>query len=418
MATTLPHYEMKSLDNGLKVVAIPMNNDTGVITVDLYYRVGSGDEKLGQSGLAHMLEHMNFKSTENMEAGEFDRIVRSLGGVTNASTGFDYTRYFIKSATHNLDRNLELFADMMATLSLKEEEFQPERDVVAEERRWRTDNNPMGYLFFTLFNTAYTYHPYQWTPIGFMEDILAWELSDLKAFHQTYYQPQNAILVVAGDLAPEALFEAAKAHFGPIENRAALPEWPRSEPEQIGPRRTEVYKESEVELVSLAWKIPAFDHEDIVPLEALSDLLSDGVSSRLQAKLVDEKQMVNGVNAFVMDLKAPGLFIILAVCNPGITAESVKAEILAELDAIKEKGLSEAELEKVRINARAEFIYAMESSDSLARLFGDYLAKGDLEPLLRYEQRLEALSREAIERVARQYLVDRTRTTVILRKGE
>jgi predicted Zn-dependent peptidase len=180
----------------------------------------------------------------------------------------------------------------------------------------------------------------------------------------------------------------------------------------------EIYKESEVQMLALAWKIPAYDHADMMPLEALGDLLSDGVSSRLQARLVDEKQMVNGLNAFAMDLKAPGLFMVLAVCNPGVTAESVEAEILDELESIQKEGITEAELQKFQINAKAEFIYAMESSDSLARLFGDYLAKGNLEPLLGYEAALKALKREDIQRVAKEYITDRTRTTVILRKGE
>ncbi len=139
-------------------------------------------------------------STKNLKAGEFDEIVKGFGGVNNASTSFDYTHYFIKSSSKNMDKSLELFADLMENLTLKDEEFQPERDVVAEERRWRTDNNPMGYLQFRLFNNAYIYHPYHWTPIGFMNDIKNWTIEDIKDFHSTYYQPKNAIVIVSGDI--------------------------------------------------------------------------------------------------------------------------------------------------------------------------------------------------------------------------
>ena len=171
MGSSLPKYYTKTLENGLQIVAIPMKNGTNVISTDIFYKVGSRNEKMGKSGIAHMLEHLNFKSTKNLKAGEFDEIVKGFGGVNNASTSFDYTHYYIKSASKNMDKSLELFADLMENLTLKDEEFQPERDVVAEERRWRTDNNPMGYLQFRLFNNAYIYHPYHWTPIGFMSDI-------------------------------------------------------------------------------------------------------------------------------------------------------------------------------------------------------------------------------------------------------
>ena len=146
--TLIPKYEKITLENGFEVYFAPVNEKSGVISVDLYYKVGSRDETLGKTGIAHMLEHMNFKSTKKHKAGEFDRIVKSFGGVDNASTGFDFTHYYIKCEKSNLDKSLELFSDMMENLALKKSEFEPERNVVAEERRWRTDNNPMGFLYF------------------------------------------------------------------------------------------------------------------------------------------------------------------------------------------------------------------------------------------------------------------------------
>lgn len=190
MASSLPHYETKTLSNGLQVVAIPMDNGSQVISTDIFYKVGSRNEVMGKSGIAHMLEHMNFKSTKNLKAGEFDEEVKSVGGLNNASTGFDYTHYYIKSSTENLAKSLSLFSELMQNLNLKDEEFQPERNVVAEERRWRTDNNPMGYLYFRLFNSAYVYHPYHWTPIGFMNDIQTWTLEDIRSFIKPIINPK------------------------------------------------------------------------------------------------------------------------------------------------------------------------------------------------------------------------------------
>ena len=215
---SLPKYYEDTLTNGLKVIAIPLKNNSDVITTDIFYNVGSRDEVMGKSGIAHMLEHLNFKSTKNLKAGEFDNIVKGFGGVNNASTGFDYTHYYIKSSKKNLSKSLELYADLMENLTLKDEEFQPERDVVAEERRWRTDNSPMGYLYFKLFNNTFTYHPYHWTPIGFMNDIQNWKIEDIRDFHSKYYTPSNAIVVVAGDIEKDEVFKEVKKQFNSIKN--------------------------------------------------------------------------------------------------------------------------------------------------------------------------------------------------------
>ena len=160
--SVLPKHYTKTLENGLEIVVVPLHNQSGVIETNVFYKVGSRNESMGKSGIAHMLEHLSFKSTKNLRAGEFDEIVKGFGGVNNASTSFDYTRYFIKSSAGNLDKSLELFAELMSNLALEDNEFQPERNVVAEERLWRTDNSPMGYLYFRFFNTAYVYHPYHW----------------------------------------------------------------------------------------------------------------------------------------------------------------------------------------------------------------------------------------------------------------
>jgi predicted Zn-dependent peptidase len=418
MASSLPHYETKTLSNGLQVVAIPMENNTNVISTDIFYKVGSRNEVMGKSGIAHMLEHMNFKSTKNLKAGEFDEEVKSIGGMNNASTGFDHTHYYIKSSSENMGKSLTLFAELMQHLNLKDDEFQPERNVVAEERRWRTDNNPMGYLYFRLFNSAYVYHPYHWTPIGFMNDIQTWTLEDIQKFHATYYQPKNAILVVTGDIKAERVFDEAEKHFGSIANSVDIPSVKTIEPEQDGARRVEVHKESEVEMLAISFPIPNFQHADQPKLSAISELLSSGKSSRLYRTLVDEKRLVNQIHAYNMETIDPGVFLFLAIANKGITAETIEKEIWKEIHKLQKNGVKQSELDKIKISTKADFIYSLESSTSVAELFGGYLARGDISPLERYEDSINTLTSKEIQEMATRYFNPARSTTLILRKGE
>ncbi|MCG3703058.1 insulinase family protein [Aliarcobacter butzleri] len=417
MGSNLPKYYTKTLENGLEIVAIPMKNGSDVVSTDVFYKVGSRNEKMGKSGIAHMLEHLNFKSTKNLKAGEFDEIVKGFGGVNNASTSFDYTHYFIKSSSKNMDKSLELFADLMENLTLKDEEFQPERDVVAEERRWRTDNNPMGYLQFRLFNNAYIYHPYHWTPIGFMNDIKNWTIEDIKDFHSTYYQPKNAIVVVAGDIDKDEIFKSVEKHFKNIKNSKEIPSFIyTTEPEQDGAKRVTIHKESAVQMIAITYHIPNFEHEDQVALSALSELLSNGKSSILQKKLVDEKRLVNTIYAYNMDLKDPGLFMFMAVANEGVDALKIEKEILDTIAQIKQGQFEEKDINKIKINTKADFIFSLESSSEVASLYGSYLVRGNINPLLNYEKNVEKLTKKDLIDVANKYLIEKNSTTVILKE--
>ncbi|OHD88125.1 MAG: protease, partial [Sulfuricurvum sp. RIFCSPLOWO2_02_43_6] len=369
-------------------------------------------------GIAHMLEHMNFKSTKNLPAGEFDKEVKSIGGVNNASTSFDYTHYYIKSSTQNLEKSLELYAELMQNLKLKDKEFQPERDVVAEERRWRTENSPMGFLYFALFNNAYVYHPYHWTPIGFMNDIQTWSIDDIKDFHKTYYQPSNAILMVTGDVEPEEVFKKAKKKFGDIKNRAEIPKVKFVEPEQNGAKRVVIHKDSEVEMLAITFHIPNFKHEDQLVLSMISEILFSGKSSRLYKELIEKKRLVNSIYAYNMESIDPGIFIFLATCNPDVKAEDVEKELVEQIELIKSKKVDEKEIEKVKINSKADFIYSLESSTSVADLFGSYLVRGDLTPLLTHEENIEKITKERVQEVAKKYFNFDKSTTLILKKGK
>ena len=419
MANSLPKHYTKTLDNGLEIVVIPMDNDAGVITTDIYYKVGSRNEVMGKSGMAHMLEHLSFKSTKRLSEGEFDVIVKQHGGVNNAATGFDHTHYFIKTASKNLDMTLDLFAELMQNLKLDDAEFQRERDVVAEERRLRTDNNPMGYMYFRLFNTHYVYHPYHWLPIGFMEDILAWKIEDIRDFYHTYYQPNNAVLVVAGDIKPEQVFASAQKYFGKIPNRGKIPEVRFKEPKIDGAKRAVLHKESNrVDTLAIAYPIPNFEDEDQVVLSAISYILSHGKSSRFEKTLVQQKHLVNQIYGYNMELKDPGVFLIMALLTPQSTPEMVEKAIEEELEKLKAGEVTQAELDKVKINTKAEFVYSLENSSSVAGLYGDYFVKGNIAPLLEYEEKLDKITLKDISRVAKKYFDHNHSTTVILKKNE
>ena len=418
-ANSLPNYYTKNLDNGLQIVAIPMDNNTNVVSVDVFYKVGSRNEVMGKSGIAHMLEHLNFKSTKNLKAGEFDEIVKGFGGVNNAGTSFDYTHYYIKTSSKNTDKSLELFSELMQNLTLNDEEFQPERDVVAEERRWRTDNNPMGYLQFRVFNNSFIYHPYHWTPIGFMDDIKNWTIEDIKDFHSTYYQPQNAIVVVAGDIKKDDVFSYVEKHFKDIKNKKEIPSSIHTiEPKQDGERRAIINKESNVQMLAMTYHIPNFEHEDQIALSALSQLLSSGKSSILQKVLVDEKRLANSVYAYNMELKDPGVFMFMAVANENVDALKIEKEILDIISKIQKGEIKEKELDKLKINTKADFIYSLESSSDVASLFGTYLVRDNIKPLLEYEANLEKLKVEDIVNVAKKYLVKENSTTLILKENK
>ena len=413
----IPKYFEKDLPNGLKIVVVPLNNNSGVINTDIFYRVGSRDEVMGKTGIAHMLEHLNFKSTKHLQAGEFDKIVKGFGGINNASTSFDITHYYIKSSTENLEKSLHLFAELMENLTLKNSEFQAERKVVLEERYWRTDNSPFGLLYFALYNTAFVYHPYHWTPIGFAEDIKSWKLSDIRAFHKRYYQPQNAIVVIAGDIDKDRAFQAVEKEFGHIQNRTkTIPRNKFIEPPQFGERRVILNRDTEVEYLAIGLKIPNFQSEDQIVLSVISSILSNGKSSRLYRKLITKKNIVNRIYAYNMKSIDENLFTIMAIVNSNSNVEEVERAIWKELKRLQKDEVDMEELEKVKTNIRYEFITGFQTSSATATTFGSYFAKGDITPLLKFEERVEKITPQDIIRVAKKYFVKNNATVVIYRK--
>jgi len=395
----LHKFYTHKLKNSLEVIAIPIKG-SNVITSNIFYKVGSRNEILGKTGIAHMLEHMNFKSTKNLQEGEFDEIVKSLGGVDNASTGFDYTHYYIKTSSNYLDKTFELFSEVMENLNLNEDEFERERKVVYEEFLWRVENNPMGYLYFKLFNNTFVYHPYHWTPIGFKEDILNWTINDIKEFHKTYYQPKNAFLLVAGDIDVDEVFNKANKYFSHIKNKKPLPKFHFKEPPLDGDKFIEIKRKTEVDMVAIAYKIPNFKHKDQVALSAYSEVLSGGKSAILRENLINKKQLVSEVYAYNMELKDEGIFLALAICNPGVNPKKVEKELKKEILNTK---ITKKMLKKIINQTKMDFLTHLESSLDVSNIYGDYFAKGDITPLLEYEENINSLTTKDIEEIKKYF---------------
>ncbi len=304
----------------------------------------------------------------------------------------------------------------MSNLLLKEDEFEPERNVVAEERLWRTDNSPMGYLYFRFFNTAFVYHPYHWTPIGFMQDIQSWNIDDIRSFYRTYYQPQNAIVLVSGDIEPNVVFQSATQYFGKLKNTSSdIPQVRAKEPKQDGMRRNIVKKDSQVEFLAMGYKIPNYLSEDQVALSAIGEILSAGKSSIFQRELIDKQQIATSAYAYNMDMKDESVFLLIVAAKQGVRAEKIEEEVIKILENIKKGHISQEELDKVKVNTRANFIYSLENSSEVAGLFGSYLVRGDIKPLLSYERDINTLNLDKIQQVANKYFVEDTLSVVILK---
>ena len=252
-----------------------------------------------------------------------------------------------------------------------------------------------------------------------MSDIQNWSIEDIKDFHSTYYQAKNAIVVVAGDIDENEVFKSVEKHFKDIKNTKDIPaKVHMTEPIQDGEKRVAINKESAVEMLAITYHIPNFEHEDQVALSALSELLSSGKSSILQKKLIDEKRLANTVYAYNMELKDPGIFMFMAVANEGVDAKEIENEILDTIAQIKKGEFSQKDIDKIKINTKADFIFSLESSTEVASLYGSYLVRNNINPLLNYEANVAKLTKEDLVKVANKYLIKSNSTTVILKPEE
>ena len=403
-----------TLENGLKVLVLPITK-APVVTVQIWYRVGSRNEKLGTTGLSHLLEHLMFKETDKLKPEEFSKIIQANGGELNAFTTADYTTYFETLSADRLSLALTLEADRMANLKLREETTEPEKRVVMEERRLRSVDNPWGALYEETNAAAFRAHPYMWPVIGWMHDIESATLADIRRHYETYYKPNNAIVVIVGNVDADDALDEVKRTFGPTRPGSPPPVVTEVEPPQLGERRVIVKKEANLPALVWAFKVPNVNHSDSAALEVLATILSEGESSRLYRRLVIEKRLLLDVNADNPLLSLdPNIFTISGQLLPQKKVEDVEAALEKELAAIVSDSVSAHELTKAKNQIEAQFVFAQDSNFYQAMLLARFELIGDWRRLDSYLPAVRAVTADDVRKVAREYLVADHRTVGIL----
>lgn len=402
-------YE-RVLDNGLKVLVKP-DRRAPILTSQIWYKVGSSYEHGGLTGVSHVLEHMMFKGTERLAPGEFSRIIAENGGEENAFTGRDYTAYYQNLANDRLEVAFALEAERMRQLALSEGEFAKELEVVKEERRTRTDDNPQSLTFERFNATAYDASPYRNPVIGWAADLDQLTIEDLREWYRLWYAPNNATLVVAGDVDPEQVFRLAEEHFGPLAPEPLSPPKQRVEPEQLGEKRLSVKAPAREPYLLMGFKAPALvDAEQAwepYALEVLASVLDGGSSARLSRELVRGSQVAASASASYSAFgRLPGLFLLSGVPAKGRGVGELEAALRAEIERLQTELVDDLELERVRNQLIAEKVYERDSLFYQAAVLGQLEAVGLGWALADvYVDRLAAVTPEQLRAAARKYLV-------------
>ena len=410
----------RTLGNGLRVI-VKTDRRAPVVVSQVWYRAGSMDEGRGETGVAHVLEHMMFKGTRAVPAGEFSERVAAAGGRENAFTARDQTVYFQTLPADRLELALSLEADRMASLLLEPEAFAKELQVVMEERRMRTEDEPHARLYENFMAVAFQVHPYRHPVIGWMDDLKQMRVSDARRWYERWYAPNNATLVVAGDVDSARVFALAERYFGPIPARALPERRPQAEPEQNGAKRVVTRAPAKLPYLMLAWPVPklADPARDWAPyaLEVLAGVLDGHASARLPQRLVKERKIATDVDAGYDDsARGPVQFMLDATPAEGHGTAEVLAALKQEVARIQRDGVSEQELRRVKAQALASQVYQRDSLFYQAMQIGQWVMAG-LDYRLLDQQRLErirAVTAEQVRDVARRYLVDDKETVAVL----
>ena len=403
------------LSNGMKVLISEVPK-APVATIQVWYKVGSRNEVMGRAGLSHMLEHMMFKGTAKYPKGSFSRLIRKNGGMDNAFTSQDFTAYFENLAADRVEMALEMEADRMQGLILDMNELKTEREVVKEERRLRTEDDPQGALVEALFAQAYLSHPYHWPVIGWFGDLDAMTLDDLQRHYDTYYSPNNATLVVVGDVKADSLLPTIKSLFEPIPRGPEPKPVLTAEGEQRGERRFLLKREAQVPFVMMGYRVPNYTSEDSYALDVLESILSHGKSSRLYQSLVYDQKLSLAVGAeYGLMQTDPGLFYFYALVSPGQKVEVVEEALHKEIKRLQADPPTEQELQRAKNQVEAGRVFEQDSNFRHAMLLGQAETVGaGWRKVDQFLERIRSVTPKDVQRVARQYLIEDTRTVGIL----
>jgi len=390
-----------TLDNGLRVLLLE-DQRSPIVSFQIWYRVGSRNEHRGMTGIAHFLEHLMFKGTPSHGPKQFARLVEENGGQDNAFTSQDVTSYYVDIAADKLDLVLDLEADRMQNLLLDPKEINSEREVVIEERRTRTEDDPGGFLGEEVSSIAFKAHPYQAPIIGWMDDIKRITPEEIRAFYKTYYVPNNAIVVAVGAFRADDALEKIKRRFGRIPRGKVPPPMLAIEPTPNGERRVTVKRQAELPIVYMAWHVPNHRSDDSVALEVLSTILSGGRASRLYRDLVYQRQLAleaGGDNSyFSID---PNLFWFWATPMPGQTPEKLETELSAHIERLKKEPVTDEELGRAKNQIEAAFVYQDDSIHQRASLLARFELVGGYAMKDSFLAKIRGVTAADLTRVAR-----------------
>jgi zinc protease len=416
-------YEYK-LGNGMKVI-VQEDHRAPVVVSQVWYRAGALDEVNGKTGVAHVLEHMMFKGTKKVPAGQFSRQIAAAGGKENAFTGMDYTCYYQQLEKSNLPLSMRLEADRMQNLQITDEEFAKEIKVVMEERRWRTEDKPQSKVNEQFQAIAFRAHPYGRPVVGHMNDLENMTAEDAREWYRNWYAPNNATLVVVGDVKAQEVLALAKQYFGPIKARSLPPRKPQVEPTQLGERRAVVKAPGKLPYLAMGFHVPALTFQatqsdlawEPYALEVLAGVLSGNDSARLNQKLVRETALALDVGAGY-DTTSRGqhsLFELVGTPSEGKTVVELEGALFAQIELIKTNGVTQKELDRVKAAVIAADVYQRDSVFYQAMQIGQLETMGYPWALIKeYPEKLKTVTSEQIQAVAKKYLNKDNMTVVTL----
>ncbi len=417
-AATDPVGELK-LDNGMRVI-VKTDRRAPVVVSMVWYKVGSVDEVNGVTGVAHVLEHMLFKGTKTMPGGDFSKIVAAVGGRDNAFTSRDYTGYFQTVQKAQLPLMLKLEADRMVNALIPPDEFVKEIKVIQEERRWRTDDRPRSLTYEQLMATALRAHPYRIPTVGWMNDLQNMSAEDARAFYEKWYAPNNATLVVVGDVSHEEVFKLAREHFGPHKAKVLPPRKPQDEPVQTGIRRITVKAPAEQPYLLMAYRAPRLVDADKdwepYALDMLASVLDGNEAARFSRELIRGTQIASSVDASYDGVgRGPGFFFFSGVPTAGKTVEQLEQAVRSEVQKIIDKGVTEEELKRLKAQTIAARVYERDSMFFQARQIGSMEVIGFSHQVIDVmTEKFKAVTAEQVREVAKKYLIDDALTVAYL----
>ncbi len=408
-----------TLDNGLKLI-VKEDHRAPVVVSQVWYKVGSSYEHNGITGISHVLEHMMFKGTQKHPPGDFSRIIAANGGQENAFTGRDYTAYFQSLQNDRLKVSFELEADRMRNLSLAPKEFDKEVHVVMEERRLRTEDDPQSLTYEHFNASAYMVSPYRHPVIGWMEDLVNLKAGDLKPWYRRWYAPNNATLVVVGDVQPQAVLALAKKYFGPLKPEKLDPVKPRREPPQIGEQRLTVRAPAQLPYLMMGYKTPVVggDEPEWEPyaLEVLAGILDGGDSARLASQVVRGSGIAASASADYSPYSRLSTMLMLdGTPATGQDVAAVEKALREQVQRLRDEPVSADELQRVKAQVVAHDVYQRDSLFYQAMQIGTLETIGlDWHLMDQYVDRISAVTAEQVQQVARKYLTDEHLTVAVL----